>query len=655
VWSADTSRALSAAGRSELATQLDRDAGAWRSGRDAACSAPVEQRAARLACLDGVLARFAAVRSAIEHVPGALAPDDVVPALVDPAVCAGANPPRLVATANADVASAFASLADSRRPDTKLTDAEADALARKPGLDPCARAIALLAVVEVTKDVPKGRAAANDAVEAAEQCGDERLRADALVALAPLMIEQPIVGPRGEEAVRRAAIAVARVAQPDLLAHLDMLRATIAIDQEHYDDALALVARAAEEFGERGERRNQLRTAIEANTIRRMRLEPGDLETVRATVATWKPIAVQLRAKRAEIALSYQDAYARYFMGDVAGGHAEIVRLWHPEPNPDAKTRAIEGTVVDAAGKPVAGATVAAAATLFCDSIGIPFPFGEASITSSLRSVTTDANGHFAIADAPQKGAIMAQLGDRRSEPTTIDDHLKLALTPTRRVAGRVAVPVASTARTLVFVEPTELKTDAFRLVSPVARDGTFVLDGAPVSALQIGAAVQTGIAARVNYQQLPASKASSTNLVLEVATTERTLDVIARSTVYAPLDTAQVLVFDGKVTVRDVGDLLDRVQRGGLHASFAKPVVGERAPKTVIGKLRPGDLVAHFANISAGDLTVCAVGLNGDLSDPKVDQKIQAHIRDLQIKCEPVGPNDRAVVVEAPPQKRFD
>ena len=45
--------------------------------------------------------------------------------------------------------------------------------------------------------VPRGKAATTDAVTAADSCGDDRLRADTLLAETPYEYESPFVGPRG--------------------------------------------------------------------------------------------------------------------------------------------------------------------------------------------------------------------------------------------------------------------------------------------------------------------------------------------------------------------------------------------------------------------------------------------------------------------------
>ena len=130
---------------------------------------------------------------------------------------------------------------------------------------------------------------------------------------------------------------------------------------------------------------------------------------------------------------------------------------------------------------------------------------------------------------------------------------------------------------------------------------------------------------------------------------------VIARSAVALPLDSAQIFAFPGRPVIKSVDDFEKVPDRSAMQMRLAHSIVGESVPKDAIGKTQPGDLVAELSDVGAGDLTVCVIGFHGDLSDPKFQHQIQAHSHDLAMKCEVASGTDRAIVVEAPPQKRFD
>ena len=53
--------------------------------------------------------------------------------------------------------------------------------------------------------------------------------------------------------------------------------------------------------------------------------------------------------------------------------------------------------------------------------------------------------------------------------------------------------------------------------------------------------------------------------------------------------------------------------------------------------------------------ITVCAIGLNGDMMDKVAMAKIQARIGEVATKCETLGPDDTSVTLETPAQKRLD
>ena len=66
--------------------------------------------------------------------------------------------------------------------------------------------------------------AISDALAASEQCEDERLHAELLIANVIYQFELPQVGPRGIHAIERASAAVDKVKEPQLTARIDMLR-----------------------------------------------------------------------------------------------------------------------------------------------------------------------------------------------------------------------------------------------------------------------------------------------------------------------------------------------------------------------------------------------------------------------------------------------
>ncbi|MDB4958692.1 MAG: Serine/threonine kinase [Myxococcales bacterium] len=653
VWSPEIAATLRSHS-ADLADTIAEDITAWRTIRETACKAPAARRIAQLACLDGVMGRLDALVRAAPAV-SAETSDVLSGELVEPKVCTSADLPKLTLAPTAETMRAFTYVAESTRDDKAAKPAEGEirAFADQPNLDPCARSLALMALGAVATEVPKSRAAANDAVEAADQCGDDRLRADAITNDARYHFEPFLVGPKGLEAIRKAQTAIERVSQPDLVADLELLRSDVWAQQWRWQEAFDATARASSAYGARRQKRRQLMVEHVKNGLRLARGEVSDLEALRSSVARLRPLADAMHATKLVHDCDRVDAFAQYMLGDVAGGHAALERTYRPDPDvAPAPTHKVEGVVVDARGNPMAGATIVAAQVVFADSIGIPLHLGDRRIATA----TSDAAGHFTIPDGPLTGAVMAQFGPLRSLAVPVGEHVRAVLQPTRRLEGKVDLAGLPRKPALVIAEPLDVTADEFRLVAPVAPDGSFAIDGAPTGRLQVGVQVDESFSGgSVGFQLVEASQTATKGIKLKPQKTDRTLDVVVRSTVPVPLDTAQIIVLPGIHALTTVGDLIANVQRGGVQVDFARHLVGEQIPQALFDKVHSGDVVAHFKNTPAGELTACAIGLQGDLMDPAVLTKIQAHIAELQMKCERVGPNDPSIVVEAPPQKRFD
>ncbi len=636
-------------GRADVAQVFARDVARWRELRGQACSEAPDRRADKLACLDGVIARAAAVQLATARAGANGSPDEALSWLIDPDACAGATPPRLTLAPSEDTQAALALMLAAKSQHHKPDEASVRALATRSGLDSCSRTIAL-AALDAISDASVGHKAATDEITAADACGDDWLRAYALIAEAPYEYEQPSIGPKGRAAVERAKVAVDRVPDRGLVATIDQMRAQIAGQDKHFAEAFATVEHAVETFGARGQRREQIAAVETANGLRFQRTEVADLEAMRASIAKWKPVAAELHDDHLVRALGMTDAYARLFLGDLAGAHPELVRLWEPDHHPDMPSQKVAGTVVDAAGKPVAGATVAVGILMWVDSMGV-LPFGD---TTGLRMTTSDADGRFEIADAPMTGAIFAQQGDRRVAQA-LAPNARLVLQPTRKLAGKVNL--GTTLRTKTFVMIASEATRSLMMMAPLEADGTFAYDGAPTSELSVGVATWAlERSGNVAFTKVPPSHEAALGLVLDAPNTDRVLEVIARSELPTALDAAQVFLMPGRHQVKTV-DELNKQSHGQAvgQMRFAKAIVGEDIPAAVRGKTRPGDLIAHFTDVPSGEVTVCVVGINGDVNDSAMWRKLTAHARELQLRCATARADETSLIVEVPPQKRFD
>jgi hypothetical protein len=638
------------------AAVLDAAHRGWQATRAQACSAPPQVQQAQLQCLDGVLARFDAVRQGYARVPGTMA-EDVQAELIDPEIChkpTAAEVPRLAIAPNAEVIAAY-ELYGRGETEHKPSDDELAALASKATADPCARVIAMLALNAVSRDVPRQRSLMNETVGIVDQCGDERLRADLLIVQVDYQREQPMIGPKGAAAIKQAQLAVKRVMQPDLEARLADRTIEAARQREQWAEASRLADTAIAGYEAKGLTMRAAAAVILRSSWRLNRSEPGDLAAVAADVKRWRPIAEANHNAKLVMYLDEVDALVRFRQGDVASAHAEMLKLWQDIASKHfGPTRKIDGTVVDTRGRPVVGVRVVSASSLRADSVGLGLPRGDPDDT--LRIATTDSAGRFRMDDATPVGVVAAQLDDRRSKPAAIADHVRLVLEPTRRVSGRINLAGIPTGRAGMFCVPVDAATARVPLVAPIAPDGSFSLDGASVGAVRIGVSIQTGWAGEfLELDTLPASPRPITGLQLTVARSSRELDIVVRNAVDAPLDGVQVVLMSGKHPIdrlKTVGDL-DRIQAADELHHYAVPAVGDNVPKTVSAKLLSGDLLAHFEHVRAGDLTVCAYALGGDLADSGSWRRLRDHAEQLAVHCEAVGSDANLVVVSVPPQQR--
>jgi hypothetical protein len=658
VWSPGLRADLAAKTSDAHVAALDMASWSWQAARTAACGAPPQVRQAQLACLDGVLARFDALRQAAAAAPGS--PAEAIQAnLVDPAVCrkpAIADIPRLTLKPTPGVVAALALFGRSEI-EPPPSDAELAGPAAASNADACARMIATLAFYTASHDVARMRALMADAVGIADQCGDERLRADLLIEEVPFHWEIPQIGPRGDAALRQAQTAAARVMQPDIAARLAATSVVMAQQRGQWAEAFRLAEVQLDGYRARGLPRRQLKAVISRNGLRVSRSEPDDLRALAADVQTWRPIAVARHEAEIVRQLDVLDRIARYQLGDVATAHADLIRL-RASPRTGSAGMRITGDVVDRRGRPVAGATVAVASVLVADSIAIGLPPAVIVFDDprdDLQFATSDAAGRFVIDGASPGSTIAAQLGDQRSSPTRAADRVKLVLEPTRRLTGKIELGSIPYTRLQVETRPASSASGSFETIAPVAPDGSFSLDGVTAGALRVGVTVRGEYFAEpIEPRYLPASTTPVGGIVLRFPQSSRAIDVIVRSAVATPLDGALVLLVPGKRTIASAADLM-HLQVPGKQSSVANPVVSEDVPRALRGTVRRGDLVAHIEHASLGDLTVCALGISSDALDPESGQRMLAHIAELAVKCEPVGPTTEVVTVAAPPQPRFD
>jgi hypothetical protein len=613
----------------ESAKVLAADLAAWRQHRERACAAAPASRSPALACLDGVLARFDLTANAVEH--GAPSPgvEGTSSLLVDPAMCSRVPTPRLTSEIDRELATAFDGLRVLRN-GGKLA-------APVTTKSPCARALELrtrIAALDVsTFDIAVIGGLMRDlkaADELADRCNDDAIKAQVVLGLAH-------GSPQG---TARAEAAVTAFPQDDLLAELDLLRGEQR-GADAVDLAIADFEHALERYGKRHRPRGQLRAVVAMLDVLIARSRPADLARVADLVATWRTGA----SNEDRSALDQRAARARWRLGDVAGADAIARDLPHVAPRIGTRVAqtppvAMHGTVVDEAGKPIAGAEVVASNIIDSDSADAAAPL---EMLASDRT-RTDEHGAFAIAGA--HGLAVASAGNQRSTFVRVAPTVALVVHPTVKLTGKVALGTLEPTRVRITLQAADPKV-MYDEIAPVRADGSFELDHVLPGKLTIVAreyGVETG------DPPTPLDVSGDLAGISLTAQLARPLHVLARNTGMTTPDLALLFVFAGHAP-----------KQATLASLNVKPLVQFEAhappaelPAIVKPRLQSDDLYGALSGRPTAPIFVCTAGVTRDMFSMLKTQKALIDAFGVaELGCVDIPPDDPVVIVEIPPLRK--
>jgi predicted Ser/Thr protein kinase len=616
----------------------------WKAARAEACKLEPTARVPRVACLDRVLSRLDAVARAIGQLGPESDPVDTGAYTIDPAVCA--INPRLEMTSPAlgeAIAAAIREAATSAPVDR---DAVA-ALLKRIGTDGCAGAWARVVAAGV-QDQERNRHLA-DAEQDAERCSDDRIRAETAIRAAAFAAGRSIFGIPSTAKLKVAIAAVERVAQPDLIADVDKLQMEYAAKREDFGEAIQHGERAIKGYAARNRLAKQLATSLELARLREVRGTPEDLKAVRGQRLEWHATA---RAKLGPHhpttrAIEISLAMTKFSDGDPLGAQAELQKLRRELPI-DRK-RKITVRVVDAAGKPIEGATVTAGYTVW--GAGNLAAYPDAGLMDLTRSVVTPSSGEV-VFDGPQDGLMIAQKGELRSRAAIIADSVTLSLEPTSRIEGKVDLRGEDSSKVMLALSDTRLPPAIrYELIAPPSADGSFVFEGVPRAKVQLFAQLLRGTTRSVTTLDLVVSQPVVRGVAIAVPNHNRAVHVIVRSTVSAPVGGAQVFVQPGSLS----STTLDKLRVVGSAAiKFAK-APDEKTAAAAKLVVRPGDVVATLSAPPTGAVSACAIGIPGEIDDPDFDRKIRDNLQKVEVRCAKIPAAAETVVIEVPPWPRLD
>ena len=610
--------------------------------REQACALDPAVRAPRLECLDGVLARIQLGADAL---------------MIDPAICARPQPPRLVRTVSPRLHEAALAWAAAR--DKKPEGADATALIGRVGLgaatglagktdpDPCASAFAHMVAFAAGADTHQHIAEADDA---AQRCGDDWLRAEVAILALRDALDSTMVGPEVNGRLKTAATLAEVVSDPGVTADLDVARSDVEKLEDKLDDAITTYDRAAAAYQARGRVRDRVLTQLAALETRRLRGAPADLATYAAKLAELRESTAKQLGETDDLVRDIDGEVADWMFvtGDLAGAHRRMDALRRPKPPKDPIH--VSGRVVDSDGKPVAGAEVAAEPYLRSDGLSLVVSTG-----SHVRIVTTRSDGAFDIPDATADSVVVAGLGDQRSLPAKGGENLMLALAPTSRIEGKVDLGGIAAPRVIIIARlASSTSMPNYGVLAPVAADGSFSIAGVPRGKLVVNAALRLANAPQIAGVLVDVKDPVVRDVHVTLAQGKRSLDVIVRSTVGLPLPNAQVVVVPGaRPAIIKASDLNADIVSASVK--IASHLEGTSPPAAIKAHAKKGDLWATMTDVPDGPTSVCALGLPADMSDPTLQAKLMSILDRFEVHCVPVPDTTEPIVVETSPAPRLD
>ncbi|HMG21187.1 MAG TPA: carboxypeptidase-like regulatory domain-containing protein, partial [Kofleriaceae bacterium] len=377
-----------------------------------------------------------------------------------------------------------------------------------------------------------------------------------------------------------------------------------------HDDALAMLASArtlalsGRDFG------TAMDIAASVAEFLADRNRPGDLDAGRQMLVDTLRAAATTSESGWFKAAFRSNAFLR---GDLAVAHTWDDRAGGPKPADGAV--ALRGRVIDLDGNPVAGATVVAWSGILAGDAtraylrvpgaqggGVhhtgtaPPAYHRAGFDADVA--TTDASGGFTVRAVPD-GGILAELGDRRSQPRPIGHGaIVLQLEPTRTIEGRVTSDDEVLSGIAISAHYQLGPTLAWRCTTPVGRLHGYHLGGLPAGQATLRLDDWLGLGVR-KVEAGPVRDGAEPRWPVGPG-----LDVIVRG---GSEVTPWVYVLRGHVTAKTTADL-DRLVDGAADATVM-PALGIGAANRSAEGLRHyqrGDRHRVIFGNSGGQVSVC-------------------------------------------------
>ena len=303
--------------------------------------------------------------------------------------------------------------------------------------------------------------------------------------------------------------------------------------------------------------------------------------------------------------------------------------------------RSIRGRVVDAKGRPVAGATIAFGRQLVGSGESMTLEVGkQLDEQLGVRRTSTMSDGAFRISGISDRAAVIAaeHADHGRSHPVDVnpgeeDVTVELELVPLGAIRGIVRHNGEPADGAGLILGSTASGRQSTR--AQAGQDGTFAMQKVPAGSYKLTAATGGGLSANMTSKAVEVVAGETAEVELDLKTGSITVNVVIKGVEDKPIDAAQVFLFEGEMKVTTAPELM---------LAFNSPANQGGAKMAIAFMPKP----ASFSKSAAGKYSACVIPLNGDMMDPKFAQRLQSNIESLRVYCQPV------VVAESPDEQQF-
>ncbi len=307
--------------------------------------------------------------------------------------------------------------------------------------------------------------------------------------------------------------------------------------------------------------------------------------------------------------------------------------------------RRLAGKVVDGDGRPVAGAKVKLGEMLFSIEGDDDTTSGMEDL-SGIRSAVTGEGGEFVITGVPVKATTAAaeHAAHGRSSPVPIAEGTEdpppvtLALRGFGSITGKVVLKGAPQGNVMITRSS---KGGGAQLAMARTDDrGTFTLAKVPEGEHVLQAMMQAGPGThRSTSVTVTVTAGKDAQVTIDIPVGQVTLTVQPKALPGHKLDSAQVFLFKGQAAPSTGKQVFEQFLQGGAVGSKIWFGAGKPAPE--------------FAELLAGDYSICTLPINGDLNDPTFAQRLMRNQDVLKVYCKPMklpaAPLQQATVHEVP------